>query len=288
MIIVKISGGLGNQLFQYSFGRYLGLQLGAEVRYDIRTSMNRPGFTDRDFGLSAFDIVPEAATSDEIRRLKRFTGGFGERLWRKAVEKMPSLCRSFVVESHEVPFPAESDECYYDGYWQYYRYAEKAGIRFPDEVTKGIESDGSTRELTARIKSTESVSIHIRRGDYISNPANARLYAECGAAYYERAAGFMAGQFNDPAWYIFSDDVEWARNTLSGISCTFIEGNSAVTDMFLMSCCRHNIIANSTFSWWAAWLNRNPGKIVVAPQHWYNGKMNEVTRELIPEEWIRL
>ena len=288
MIIVKISGGLGNQLFQYSFGRYLGLQLGAEVRYDIRTIMNRPGFTNRDYGLSAFDIVTEAATRDEIRRLKRFTGRFSERAWRKAVEKMPSLSRSFLVESRKLPAPAWSDECYYDGYWQYYRYAEKAGIRFREEVTKHIESGGCTRELAARIRSTESGSIHIRRGDYISNPANAKLYAECDAAYYERAAGFIEGQCNVQAWYVFSDDVEWARDALPGKNCIFIEDNSAVTDMFLMSCCRHNIIANSTFSWWAAWLNPNPGKIVVAPQHWYNGRMNEMTRELIPEEWIRL
>lgn len=288
MIIVKISGGLGNQLFQYSFGKYMGLRLGAEVRYDFRTVMNRPGFTDRDFGLSAFDIDPEAATGDEIMRLRRFTGRFSERIWRKAVEKMPFLSRSYMVESLEVPAPAESNECYYDGYWQHYRYAEKAAIRFRDEVTKSIECGADTGGLAARIKSTESVSIHIRRGDYISNPANVKLYAECSAAYYERAAGFMEGQCNDPAWYVFSDDIEWARNTLSGRNCIFIEGNNAVTDMFLMSCCRHNIIANSTFSWWAAWLNRNPGKIIVAPQHWYNGKLNEVTRELIPEEWIRL
>ena len=133
-----------------------------------------------------------------------------------------------------------------------------------------------------------SISIHIRRGDYLSNTKNSKLYSVCDLKYYKNATEHFTKTYPNPVFYVFSDDIDWAKTNFTGGQFIFISGNRPSEDMYLMSRCRHNIIANSTFSWGAAWLNQNRGKIVIAPINWYRGKLNEYSRNLVPENWIRI
>lgn len=138
--------------------------------------------------------------------------------------------------------------------------------------------------------------MHIRRGDYLLK-ANQQLFAECSLNYYITAVREILAKVVNPVFYVFSNDVNWVREHLLKVfekeaEFVFVDNSeitkSPVADLFLMSLCKHQIIANSTFSWWGAWLNKNPKKIVIAPKNWYNGDLNKTTEDLIPAEWIRL
>jgi hypothetical protein len=139
------------------------------------------------------------------------------------------------------------------------------------------------------IKNSQSVSVHIRRGDYLSKIA----YRELGLTsieFYKKSIAYMSETITNPQFYFFSDDIEWVKSEFHLPNANFVSGEKTknnIEDFYLMSQCKHNIIANSTFSWWAAWLNENPEKIVVAPIKWFN-KLRHSTKDLIPEKWIRI
>jgi hypothetical protein len=136
-----------------------------------------------------------------------------------------------------------------------------------------------------------SVSLHIRRGDYVSNSVNREIYATCSMDYYHRCAIEMTRRVTDPHFFVFSDDIEWAKDNLDiKHAVTYVDHNSqeeAYKDLCLMSKCKHHIIANSTFSWWGAWLADNKDKIVFAPSRWYNDSKHG-EQDLIPEDWHRV
>jgi len=165
-------------------------------------------------------------------------------------------------------------------------------IREDFQIQSPIEN--KNKVYLTKIENTESVSIHLRGRDYIKKPETLRLHLTCDHSYYERCLAYINDKIIAPHIFIFSDDPEWAKSFLQiKQPCTFVGGNSwnktSYEDMRLMSLCKHNIIANSTFSWWGAWLNQNYNKIVIAPKRWFNDeKKNSETKELIPEEWIRL
>ena len=110
----------------------------------------------------------------------------------------------------------------------------------------------------------------------------------CDKQYYEHAMQIIEKRLNSPKYFIFTQDKDWAKENFQGENFEFVEGNSRLEDMLLMSLCKNNIIANSTFSWWSAWLNKNPNKIIIAPLKWYKGKKNLTTNSLIPENWMRI
>jgi hypothetical protein len=141
------------------------------------------------------------------------------------------------------------------------------------------------------IKKVNSVSIHIRRGDYVTNKRHSKVFSPCSHDYYSRAAKLIADQQPNPHYFVFSDDIGWAKANLEfEYPTTFVDVNDEAhshEDMRLMSLCNHNIIANSSFSWWGAWLNVNPEKVVIAPQKWFSDyKCN--TQDMIPENWIKI
>jgi hypothetical protein len=178
------------------------------------------------------------------------------------------------------------------GYWQSEKYFidDEYLIREDFKILKPLA--GKNLEIAEEIKHTESVSIHLRGRDFINKKEINKLHFTCDNSYYERSFSIIIGRIKDPNFFIFSDDAEWAKYFLKiDYPCTFVDGNSwnkaSFEDMRLMSLCKHNIIANSTFSWWAAWLNRNPAKIVIAPQKWFNDTSHN-TKDLIPGGWLRL
>ena len=177
---------------------------------------------------------------------------------------------------------------YYDGYWQCYEYIDDVKDVLLNEIKIPTDFYSKHNDILNEFNTSNSVAIHIRRDDYINIKANEELFEVCDMNYYEQAMQIIEKKINAPKYLIFTQDKDWAKENFKGKNFEFVEENSAIEDMLLMSMCKHNIIANSTFSWWSAWLNQNPDKIVVAPKKWYKGKRNLTTKSLIPENWHRI
>lgn len=182
---------------------------------------------------------------------------------------------------------------YLNGYWQSERYFEEVADIIRREFVLKTPLDLSNAAIADHIQVTGSnaVSLHIRRGDYVSNPHTAQYHGVCSIDYYQDAVRYIAERVSAPHFYVFSDDHAWAKENLKlDYAVTQVDINGAdrgVYDMALMKACRHHIIANSSFSWWGAWLNPYPDKIVVAPQRWFSGASHD-TSDLIPNSWVRL
>lgn len=290
MIISRIIGGLGNQMFQYALGRALSLEREQPLRLDISDFTHyrlHQGFELR----RVFNCPAETAEELEGRRI---LGWQFSRIPRRILARpaMAAFRRNgFVVEPHfhywskihEVP-----QDCYLTGYWQSEKYFKaqasviRADFTFKSSMTK-INAD-----LAKKISTVNSVSLHVRRGDYINNHKTNRVHGVCSIDYYKSAIRNILDRVDKPCFFFFSDDIPWAMENLKiDMPCQYISHNQGVesyNDMRLMSVCKHHIIANSSFSWWGAWLNPNPNKIVVAPQRWFSKSTN--TTDLIPENWL--
>jgi len=280
-------------MFQYAFGLSLERVSGVETRYAIDMlegyKLHNGLEIDRVFDLP-FSVANEA---DLVSVLGVANSVFARRFVGKFV---PSwfLRNRFIQERGPAFFSAAmtaQDRAYYQGYWQselYFSSFREAVLsafvfRDPDSV-------GSS-ELAFRIKSCNSVAVHVRRGDYLQGK-NLGIYAGCGIEFYRRAVECMAAKVGDMRLFIFGDDPDWASVEFKGLNCDFevVNGNSgpdSYKDMLLMSLASHNIISNSTFGWWGAWINRNVGKIVVAPSRWYRGRYAGIV-DMIPSDWIKV
>lgn len=290
MIIVKISGGLGNQLFQYAFGQYLANKLSTDVLYDIQTNLRINNFTPRTLALLNFNLKLNKATEKDIRKMRYFSKNGLQRMERKLVQLYPFLNTKYKVEknSHSEFIQDVKDNCYYDGYWQSYKYLTDNKILKITKITIEENVRSRKKDIISRIQKSESISIHIRRGDYLTVKNNTNIFATCNLDYYFNAINYINQYVDNPVFYIFSDDINWAKENFNGIEYIFMENNEPYEDMYLMSLCKHQITANSTFSWWGAWLNNNNEKIVITPKQWYVGELNKTVNELIPEEWIKI
>lgn len=292
MVISHILGGLGNQMFQYAAGRALALTNDQSLLLDLSD------FTDyqlhHGFELSrVFSLVATKAEPSTTHELL----GWRENYWARKILRRPQFSwlrgTKFVVEPHFNYWPDffnVSGDCYLYGYWQSERYfKEFEAIIRQDFIFREPLQDRNA-ELALDMATKQAVSLHIRRGDYVSNPKNHNIMNVCDLEYYHLAINFIATQIEQPVFYLFSDDMAWVKQSLPmEFPCVYVEHNSgreSYRDMQLMSLCRHHIIANSSFSWWGAWLNANPEKIVIAPKHWFSNGNDDT--DLIPDEWIRL
>jgi hypothetical protein len=180
---------------------------------------------------------------------------------------------------------------YLDGYWQSEKYFREIKDVIRSEFQVKYPQDTKSQEIGKVISSTQSVSVHVRRGNYASNPRVNSHHGTCAVEYYQECAKTIEGKLSSPHYFVFSDDIAWAKVNLDfHYPTTFVDHNDPshdYEDLRLMSMCRHHIIANSTFSWWAAWLNANPDKIVLAPRQWLNDPAID-TRDLLPSNWIRV
>jgi hypothetical protein len=293
MIIVRLAGGMANQMFPYAIGRHLAHKLGTELKLDIsgfHVYKNRKDIAFRRYALDVFNIVASFATPEEIKSLTVREKNLFERLFKKKA----GYPNSYVKEQQRHFDPSILDlkgDLYLEGNWNSPKYF--------DDIDHIIRNDFTFRqppleinlELIDRILSLNAVSIHVRRGDYVWNTKVNSYHGLCGLEYYQRAAKHIADHVESPHFFIFSDDTAWVHQNmhLDGPT-TIVDQNSPMQgheDMRLMSLCHHNIIANSGFSWWAAWLNQHPGKIVVAPIRWVVTPKHN-TGSLVPQDWIRL
>jgi hypothetical protein len=301
MIISRLSGGIGNQMFQYAMGRALSLRRGTALAIDTSSfSVPDRNGVFRQYKLDNFDIAAKIATDAEYRDVGiRFaaTTGFLAKAWKiffKLYETSRPYSRrkmiveprfSFVPEILEAP-----SDCLLIGVWQSAAYFAD----YRDVIRKELQLKKPLPEKAQRVAESVrgccSVSIHVRRTDYVLKAATSTKHGTCPPGYYAEAISYMTRRFTDCKFFVFSDDIEWAKETLRiPNSPVFVSslGMQDFEELSIMSMCKHHIVANSSFSWWGAWLSQNPDKIVIAPKKWF--AMESINDEdLVPPEWIRI
>lgn len=296
MIIARLMGGLGNQMFQYAAARTLALRLGVELKLDLSffNQENRET-TPRSYELDVFRIAAAPATLEELSVAESLS---------VRNDSIFSRLKGVLSGQREEPFLYREPHFQYDpellkqpdgtvlsGYWQSERYFVEHRPLLLSEFTLKNGMESRYQEIEADIDSSESVAVHIRRGDYASNPAVADYHGLCSLDYYHKAAAIMARQLKAPRFFLFSDDPDWVAGSLKLSSpstvASFKDCTSPASELLLFSRCSHAIIANSSFSWWGGWLNQNRNKIVIAPERWF-ARPEINTDDLIPASWIRL
>lgn len=292
MIIAKIKGGLGNQLFQYSAARRLACALGAELKLDLRWFDN---VMKRQYSLDAFNIQARPASSAEIERLRLGRCASCKRAWAWLLNRIPQPASSCVREKYFHFDPSVLDlhgHVYLDGNWQSERYFVEIADKIRQELTFKNAPRGRNAEAVSKIEACLSVSVHVRRGDYVSDARAASIHGPLPPSYYRRGLAFFSDRVNEPCFFVFSDDPDWAARTFpTEFPRVVMRQNgpdAPAEDLRLMSLCKHHIIANSTFSWWGAWLRPQKDSIVIAPTQWFSPQEQRRRRmqDLIPEGWI--
>lgn len=285
------SGGLGNQMFQYAAARALSLKLSTSLSADLYKIYKKSRATFRPYQLSVFDLRLETYTSlvDKIV-IKGFDFLKSNKLGIHLLKKKGYFTDKD-SQTYDEAFHSLSDGTILFGYFQNEQYFSTYQDIIRKDFTFSSRLDNQNLQVLQAMQNENSVSIHIRRGDYKNNQTN--LFVQ-PTEYYAEAMRWMEAKLNDPIYFIFSDEIDWAKEHLPipKNKSTFIDwniGENAYLDMQLMSNCKHNIIANSSFSWWGAWLNPNTEKIVVAPSKWYkNRKAENYPEGFIPDSWTIL
>jgi hypothetical protein len=292
MIIVRLMGGLGNQMFQYAFGRQLSILRKTSLKLDISLLEDKTAnHTQRQFELGIFNLGDIIAPKEEV---DKFLSINTNKLKRIVHSKFPILLPYYSIRENGHGFDPKMllspENTLLTGYWQSEKYfSEISGMIKKDFSLPEIVNE-KAKLLASKISSCNSVGVHIRRGDYISNPETNKFHGTCGIEYYSAAIQHLSSTVTNPEFFIFSDDINWLeQNMFSDKKYTYVtdDNSNAPLDMHLMSLCNHNIIANSSFSWWAAWLNTNPNKMVIGPKNWVNDTSVN-TSDVIPENWIKL
>lgn len=292
MIISHIIGGIGNQMFQYALGRSRSLARGTDLRLDVSDFAG--------YGLHHGFQLSEVFAGTFLQASKQdvyaLLGWRGYRPCRRLLVRHGASAfrgHRLVVEPHFDYWPSVAEagsESYFVGYWQSEKYFQNCEAVIRSDFAFRRPLVGLNLEWVSRISKSTAVSLHVRRGDYATNPKTLAVHGLCSAEYYRSAVELIARAVGSPEFYIFSDDIPWVRQHLNiDYPCHYVENNLAADsycDMHLMSLCRHHIIANSSFGWWGAWLNSKGGKMVIAPRRWFSNGLE--CADLIPEGWARL
>lgn len=290
MVIIKISGGLGNQIYQYALYRKFQ-SLGTEAKMSLEYFKNDkilrpvPGHSVKYLLGVIFSGIKESfSTDEEDKEFKKFsTNPVLRFLARKGLVPGVVIEDVQVSASNYNPKILKLKNGYIDGYWQSMKYSSDINDSIRKELSFKKPLTGQNAEIAAEIVKTNSVSIHVRRGDYVNTE-----YELLGSAYYKKALAVVKEKIKDPKLFIFSDDIDWCKENL-GINGTYItwnRGADSYIDMQLISLCKINIVANSTFSIWAAILNSNKNHLVIHPYKYT--KFNEQKKDRWPEEWIEI
>ena len=297
MVIARIMGGLGNQLFQYASARCVAERNRTELKLDTSAYQNDGP---RQYRLDRFRISGHVATSDDLRWV--LGSRHGARSWLRRIASLTHwsaldlLPRQAYVRERFYHFdqkisPIMKQDIYWSGYWHSEKYFTDIEASLRSELVLRDELSERSKKMAVKIQKAQSISVHVRRGDYVSDEANRAVYPECDIAYYKTAVEYVRHRIKRPHLFVFSDDPEWAsKRLLFDMPTTLVDHNGPETDhedLWLMALCKHNITANSTFSWWGAWLNKNPKKLVVVPEKWFRIGYHD-TQDLIPPGWVRL
>jgi len=288
MIIVRLSGGLGNQLFQYAVGRRLALIHQTELLLDCEYYRSTPtSDTQRDYELWRYPISARVTAGMESLWCRLHGGKITGRLgvnwggWRLFRERIFDFDNAVLEVGNKT---------YLSGYWQSNLYFEDIAQIIRSELTPIVLPAEKDSKLMSQMLKTNSVSVHFRRGDYVTQKITATKHGSCSLQYYKTALAKMSSLVCDPHFFVFSDDMEWVKQNMAFPGeTTFVDHNdskAAFQDLRLMSKCKNHVIANSSFSWWGAWLNVSKEKHVISPATWFADR--RLTPTLMPEFWIRI
>ena len=284
-IYLRLMGGLGNQLFQYAAGRSLADRLGVELVLDDRYIVRK--FQHTGLALDAFNIRARLMNNSEQQRFserkiqlarwfKKLIRPLGKVFWQTQFNYDPAL--EILPAGHLL-----------SGFWQTERYLHNMHQLRLDLVLK-VPLSAPAQKVSEVIDAVESVALHVRRGDYLKDQKTITRHGACSQSYYQNAIDYVLEKKPMAEFFVFSDDPEWVKAHLKlPPQCTYVSAANIATeeDLVLISGCKHQIIANSTFSWWGAWLNNSCDKIVVCPTPWFDDN-NIVTKDLLPANWHQL
>jgi hypothetical protein len=290
MIIVRLIGGLGNQMFQYAVGRNLALKNNVPLKVDISDFET---YKLHKYSLQYLRITEILATPKEVAAFKRYRRKNGRRwFWYNRLFADPTKYVSERSADFDSSILQLQPPVYLDGYWQNEKYFKEIAGTIRDEFIVKEPPTEKNKETAEQIRNTNAVSLHVRRADYVTNANTHAWHGVCGPEYYAKAVSTIARSVTNPHFFVFSDDMPWAKQNIIPADCpvTYVDQNDAATnyeDLRLMSLCKHNIVANSSFSWWGAWLNGNPDKVVIAPQKWFQAE-KMAAADIVPDSWVTL
>jgi len=305
MIVVELKGGLGNQMFQYAIARILAHKHNTKLIIDISAYAYPDGYDPasidvRLYELDVFDIHGQTTTEKPDKKLVKIRK---EQKLRKAAYlcfcKLANLfSNSFmpmIYERKNVGFDASlldlPNNIFLRGYFPSFKYFDNNRDIIKKDFSFVDPPDDANQKMIDKITSVNSVSIHIRRGDYITNRRITDKFGLCSLSYYKKAMDYISQKIDDSHFFVFSNDPQWVEDNIkTSRPTTYIthnKGQKGFEDLRLISRCKHNVIANSSFSWWGAWLNSNTKKIVIAPSPVFD-KLLIDDDDFIPEDWVRI
>ena len=302
MIVAKIVGGLGNQLFEYAAARALALHFKTDLKLDL-SFFNEPKFKVT-YRLDKFNLPFTVATEIDYSKLKNCNKIPKpiRVLKRLGIKIYPYYKKTHIIEQQVLELYKRrkniNTNYYIEGWLANEIYFKNIRKTLLDELNADYYLKEDNMYLNEEIENNNSVAVHIRRGEYLSNS----YFKLLPTSFYENAIKKAKKIFENPTFYFFSDDIKWVKNEFSQVAnAVFVDNNSIVQsfyntvgdieDLMLMRKCKHQIIANSTFSWWGAWLNKNPSKLVIAPKQWFTNQAAQKRYEkgnLIPKKWIKI
>lgn len=296
MILVRLKGGLGNQLFQYAAAKALALKHNTEVFFDLTLLKDRTPLKDmvfRDYELYAFNLKENFANKKTIEYYNPLPTSIFKRIINKIKKNIfrPSV---YIESSHLYNskfFKLPNDSCLI-GLFQSEKYFESIADTIRKEFEFKKTFSQTVNDLGAYIKTKNTICVHIRRGDYVSNPTYSEMLGSQSNQYYTKGVALITEKIAIDELFIFSDDIEWCKQNLKfETKTTFITDDLATNNhhahLHLMSLCKHFVISNSTFAWWGAWLSSNQAKIVVAPKMWFKDGLRDES-DIIPHTWIKI
>jgi hypothetical protein len=289
MICVRLEGGLGNQMFQYAAGRSLAIKHNTNLLLDVSSLGKRNRVTHREYELDCFGHKGIIASKNQVKSIPRarILAPFSKLIgpWTAYVEKKSGFNEVF----EQLP-----DQSYLIGFWQSCRYFSSAAVDVCNDFARTKDLSSKSKLVLEKISILHSsVSMHIRRGDYISSPKAASHHGSLDLNFYRTAIENISHKIGQPNFFIFSDDIAWCRENFSYLkNVSFVDhnyGRDSWQDIILMSHCKHSIIANSSFSWWAAWMGdqryNKSSRIVIAPNRWFLTKNNSSLIDRFPSSW---
>lgn len=291
---MQLKGGIGNQLFQYSLGRQLSIKNQTELKLDISfyddETLEDFLLPHSKFLIKDFDTRYTLCSESEKAKLVNKSRLFLSRVKRKINPYNTNLFieKSLKFDPAVLSLPKD---VFLTGWFQSEKYFFQIKELLKKELLFKKLQGNAHKQMAQKITSLNSVSIHVRRGDYFKNAEHTKYFGILNLNYYKKCVEYINNRVSNPHYFIFSDDVSWVvENFKIAGNKTIVDlknESSAVGDMHLMSLCKHNVIANSSYSWWAAWLNNNVNKIVMAPSPWF-GTDTERVNDMVPNDWIKM
>lgn len=294
MIIVKIMAGLGNQMFQYATARALALHRNTDLYLDISSYMDMADVdTPRSYELDVYNINASIANDELLSSVlpteavrTKYVDRWKEIVGRGSIWTYLEKHHGYNPELLNTP-----KNVYISGWWQCPKYFQDIRSQLLKEFEPVNAPNEKNTDYIQKALSCNSISLHVRRGDYVSNKNAFSHHGLAPIEYYTLAIEHFKSTVDSPVFFVFSDDLDWCKNNLPlPEGSIYVDGNggaSAYEDIRIMRSCKHAVIANSSFSWWGAWLNNNPSKVVIAPRVWLQNEEANAQIDIVPEEWLR-